>query len=249
MQEAQQHHQFVAFVQELISSLGFSRIIAGSVLSPITSSVEEAPAYLVPSFTYSRGWLAAEMLCSGKWQGGSASVSLLPYLSGYAKTLNSSLEDNLVYSLVNTLLDGALVQGATGHTSFFNVWTVTDDEVDNIQGPFLRGLVSILSSLMINGSTWGKDEASTLFTSIVNKLFIGSTVNKSCLRILPYILNVLIQPLRIRSTGGFGGENLSDDVPHDPTKGESVHDIIVNWLQTALSSPPLVTWQAGEHGT
>eukprot|EP00268_Persea_americana_P004589 TRINITY_DN11476_c0_g1_i2.p1 TRINITY_DN11476_c0_g1~~TRINITY_DN11476_c0_g1_i2.p1 ORF type:complete len:1845 (-),score=356.21 TRINITY_DN11476_c0_g1_i2:119-5653(-) len=242
--EAQQHHQFVAFVQELISSLGFSRIIAGSVLSPITSSVEEAPTYLVPSFTFSRGWLAAEMICSWKWHGGSALVSLLPYLTGYAKTLNSSLEDNLVYSLVNTLLDGALVQGATGQRSFFNAWTVTDDEVDNIQDPFLRGLVSILSSLMINGSTWGKDEASTLFTSIINKLFIGTTVNKSCLRILPSILNVLIQPLRIRSTGG---ENLSDDVPHDPTKEESVHDIVVNWLQTALSSPPLVTWQAGEH--
>lgn len=245
MQAAQKHHQFVTFVQELISSLGFRKIIAGSVSSPLTSSLEEARAYLDPSFTYSRGWLAAEMLCSWKWHGGSALISLLPYLTGYAKTINSSLEDSLVYAVVNILLDGALVQAAAVHSSFFNLWTVTDDEVDNIQAPFLRGLISILSSLMIKDSIWGKDEATKLFTCIVNKLFIGTTVNKSCLRILPSILNILIQPLRISRTGG---DNLSDDVPPNFSKEEPVHDVIVNWLETALSSPPLVTWQPGDHG-
>ncbi|XP_058075497.1 E3 ubiquitin-protein ligase listerin isoform X2 [Magnolia sinica] len=236
------HHYFIAFVDKLISSLGARRVIVGTVVS---YSLAEAPGELVPMLTsYSRVWLAAEILCMWKWEGGSALCTFLPFLREYAKTGKSSPDENLIYSLINILLDGALVHGASGQTFFFDAWVATDDEIENIQDPFLRALISLLSTLMIKDNIWGKDEAVSLFERVLNNLFIGTTVNRNCLRILPFILKVLIQPLRSKSTRADEGGN---DVPHDSLQEVQIIDTILGWLQMALSSPPLVTWQTGKH--
>lgn len=234
----QQHHQFVAFVEKLISSLGASRVIAGSV----SSSVEEVWDSLDLSHNYSRVWLAAEMMCSWKWHGGSALGSLLPFLCEYAKTRYSTGK-SLAYSTASILLDGALVHGATGNMNFLNVWTLSDDEIEDIQDPFLRALLSFLLCLFVKDNIWGKDEAATLFRLVSSKLFIDTTMNKSCLRILPCLMNILIQSLRNDSTRV---DSANEGIPHDSLE-EPFYDVVAGWLQTAISFPPLTTWQTGQH--
>ena len=111
---------------------------------------------MATSHFYSRSWLAAEILYTWKWQGGSALGSFLPLLSSYAKSGNCSPKEGLLDSIVNILLDGALVYGASGELRFFNVWPASDDEVGSIEEPFLRVLVSCLIALFTE-NIWGKD--------------------------------------------------------------------------------------------
>ena len=111
---------------------------------------------MATSHFYSRSWLAAEILYTWKWQGGSALGSFLPLLSSYAKSGNCSPKKGSLDSTVNILLDGALVYGASGELRFFNVWPASDDEVGSIEEPFLRVLVSCLIALFTE-NIWGKD--------------------------------------------------------------------------------------------
>ena len=108
------------------------------------------------SHFYSRSWLAVEILYTWKWQGVNALGSFLPLLSSYEKSGNCSPKEGLLDSIVNILLDGALVYGASGEWRFFNVWPASDDEVGNIEEPFLRVLVSFLIT-MFTKNIWGKD--------------------------------------------------------------------------------------------
>ena len=77
---------------------------------------------LATSHFYSQAWLTAEILCTWKWQGGSALGSFLPLLSSYAKSGNCSPKEGLLDSIVNILLDDALVYGARGELRFFSMF-------------------------------------------------------------------------------------------------------------------------------
>ncbi|XP_042478735.1 E3 ubiquitin-protein ligase listerin [Macadamia integrifolia] len=233
------HHQFVAFVDKLISALGVTKVIAGSVLQTASSSARE----LVQSHSYSRAWLAAEMLCTWKWQKGNALGSFLPLLSEYAKSEKSVPGESLLDSIVNILLGGALLNGHSDELCFSNMWPASDDEIEGIQEPFLRALISLLSTLFIKANVWGKDKALLLYESLVDNLFIGMTVDRICLRILPFVMNTIIQHLRSRSVES---DESCEDAQLYALKKNQIQGTMKDWLQRALSLPPLITWQEGQ---
>ncbi|XP_068634592.1 E3 ubiquitin-protein ligase listerin [Aristolochia californica] len=238
------HHQFTAFVDKLISSLGAERVICGSISH---ASSEEAQIFPVsPLASYSRAWLAAELLCTWKWQGGSALGSLLPFLSMHAKNMNSSYEESLICSVIDILLEGMIVHGASFQLKFFNAWSAMDDEVENLQDPFLRGLVSLFSVLMIKDSIWEKGDIFSLFSRLLQHFFIGTTIHRSRLRILPFVLNVIMRPLLSKSSCEDGPSNIAG---FDSSKEEQLHNTISNWLDSALSLPPLTLPQTEQGKT
>ena len=232
-------HKFVAIIEKLISALGIDRVITvcgSNTLSP----TEEASKELATSCFYSRAWLAAEILCTWKWEGGSALGSFLPLLCSYAKSGNYSPKEGLLDSIVNILLDGALVYGASGELRFFNVWPISSDEREIIEEPFLRALVSFLI-ILFTENIWGRDQAVILFGLLANKLFIGESVNAECLRILPLILSVLIPPL----CSTVSGELHRDAFPTFHEENQ-ICDTIKDWIQRTLLFPPLAAWETGQ---
>ncbi|ONK62651.1 uncharacterized protein A4U43_C07F6420 [Asparagus officinalis] len=238
------HNQFIAFVERLSSSLGFSKVIAGFVRQiPDSSSVPLTEHDSSFSSSYSRAWLAVELLCTWKWQGGSALDSFLPSLSKYAKYESPYPEVHVIFSIVNILFDGALVQGSNGLWISFNTWVPSDDEVENIKDPFLRAITSLLLILFVKDKTWRKHEALEIFKNVVGKLFTDATVNRTCLRILPFLLSILIEPLLLQSTEF---NDASKDVVLAPWKDDSVLKSVLSWLQRALSFPPLGSGCSGE---
>lgn len=228
-------HRMAAFVDKLISKLGIARVIAGSVLS---SNEERSEEVMTSHSHHPRSWLAAEMLCTWKWQGGSAVSSFLPSLIQYTRNQDSFPSENLLDSIVKILLDGALVQGASSQMSFSSIYPPPHDELESIEEVFVRALVLVLHTLF-EDSIWGRDKALGLFNLLVDRLFVGETVNSNCLKILPVVMSALIRPLSSQA-----GE-LANAKP-DSSQGNEIHDIIEGWLRRTLSFPPLNTWYSGE---
>lgn len=234
------HHQFVAFFNKIISSLGVGKVIAGVPETHV--SMSSPTSELVPCFSsYSRAWLAAELLCTWKWKAGGVSDSFLRSLSKYAESETSSAI-NIVSSVANILLDGTLAHGTCSQWIFFNAWTVSDDDVESIQDPFLRALISLLLTLFVKDKFWKKSNADVFFEHVVGKLFITKTVNRACLRILPFVLSVIIRPL-LESPQL---DEAKKDVSLVTAKDDLVSKNILSWLGTALSFPSLVLGQTGQ---
>ncbi|KAL5757043.1 hypothetical protein ACOSP7_021464 [Xanthoceras sorbifolium] len=232
------HCKFVSLVDKLISKVGFDKIVCGYATHAISTLHEE----MAHNEVSSRAWLAAELLCTWRWPGGSALGSFLPLLSAHAKNRSSVSEQSLLDSIFNILLDGALVHGGSGAKSLYDIWPGLGDKMEDIEEPFLRALVSLLLTLF-RDNIWDAVKAMTLFELLESKLFIGESVNMNCLSILPLIVNVLIRPLSWRSVSS--GE-CSGDVNSDAVEESQVQNTIKNWLQRTLLFPPLVTWQAGQ---
>ncbi|EEF44675.1 conserved hypothetical protein [Ricinus communis] len=229
--------KFVSFIEKLMFKIGISRVFVGHVDQMLTSSLNET----ANEEHTARAWLAAEILCVWKWPGGSPTASFLPLLSASAKNWNYFVQESLFDSIFNILLDGALVH-AEGQADFsFNSWPAVGDELNKIEEPFLRALLSLLITLF-KDDIWRGDKAKRVFELLVNKLFIDEAINQNCLKILPPIVGVLMQPLCWRSV-----------IPSEPS-GDILHnseenwmqDTVRDWLQRVLAFPPLVAWQAGE---
>ncbi|CAI9298846.1 unnamed protein product [Lactuca saligna] len=229
---ASECHQMASFVDKLISKLGISRVIAGFELS-MSSSNDVATHH--PH--YPRAWLAAEMLCTWKWDSGSALSSFLPSLIQYTKNQDSCFTNNLFDPIVQILLDGAL-EKTIKKLSFFGIYPAPHDELESIEEVFVRSLVAILNTLF-GGNIWGKEKAFGLFNLLVDRLFVGEDINLDCLKILPVVMSVLIGPLSSQDDESGNDEN-------DPLKGNQINDIIKGWLERILSFPPLNTWESGE---
>ncbi|KAG9455167.1 hypothetical protein H6P81_008071 [Aristolochia fimbriata] len=227
------HRQFVVFADKLISSLGAERVVGGFILHAATEEAPIMPAS--PLASYSRAWLAAELLCTWEWQGGCALVSLLPFLRVHAKIMHSSYEESLICSVIDILLEGTIIHGPSYELKFFNAWSVMDNEVENLQDPFLRGLISLFS-VLIKESVWEKGDIFSLFERLLQRLLIGTTINRNCLRILPFVLNVIMRPLLSKSSCEEGTSNAAG---FDSSKEEQVHDTVSNWLESAFLLPPL----------
>ncbi|KAL5709837.1 RING-type E3 ubiquitin transferase [Ranunculus cassubicifolius] len=224
------NHNFVAFVSELISKLGVSRIIAGSQTTSPSSLETHGP--LATEHSFSRAWIAVEILCTWKWSVGGVLDSFLPLLSEFANG-GEVLSEYLLDSIVDILLDGALGCVSSDELCFLNVWLASDDEIENIQEPFLRALVSLLSTLIVKDNIWGKNKSAVLFDHLVDRLFSGVTVNRTCLRILPYVINILVQSLR--HNGTISAKN-------DSYKENQMQVIVSDWLPRALLLPPIISW-------
>lgn len=181
---------------------------------------------------YYRPWLAAEILCTWKWLGGSIFSSFLPSLISYVKSRDHGLSD----SILRILLDGALVHGAGNGLNL--LWHASADELEAVEEPFLRALASLLSTLF-QEDVWGNDKAASLFKLLLEKLYIGDAVNSNCLEVLPSVVNILIVPLVI----GYGD---SMNNQHDLYRLSEFHSATVDWIKKAISFPPLNTWHTGE---
>ncbi|XP_020237904.1 E3 ubiquitin-protein ligase listerin isoform X2 [Cajanus cajan] len=221
---------FVALIDKLISKIGIDRVIAGCEM-PNPSLLEKSQEVA------SSAWLAAEILCTWRWPGSSAMSSFLPLLSAYAKESNS-IQESLLDETLSILLDGSLVYGGNGTKSSVSMWPVPADEVEGVEEPFLRALLSFLSALF-EEKIWGPEKSLNLIELLVNKLFLGEAVNTNCLKILPMLINILFEPLYGYAEPGMG-------VQHCSLAEEFVKNTMIDWLERALSLPPLVTWKTGE---
>ncbi|XP_022848919.1 E3 ubiquitin-protein ligase listerin-like [Olea europaea var. sylvestris] len=223
---------FVALVDKLISKIGFAQVIAAATSPSLTG---EPIKDLTRNNLYStRAWFAAEILCTWKLVGGSALHSFLPSLSEYVK---HSSEYCLLDSIVRILLDGALVHGAG--SGLCPLWPASYDEMQGIDEPFLRALLSLLLTLF-QDDIWEKGKSLSLFNVLLDKLYIGDTTNLNCLRILSSVMSILIRPLSIRLVDS----SVSDEC--DYYSKSKFHDSTVDWLERTVSFPPLNTWQTGE---
>ncbi|KAJ7982619.1 E3 ubiquitin-protein ligase listerin [Quillaja saponaria] len=228
-QKVSDNLQFISLIDRLISKIGIDKVVAACTISSTF-----VPEPINQEFT-SRAWLAAEILCTWKWEGGSAVDSFLPSLSAYAKS--STSQKSLLDKILSILIDGALVHGGNGANSSINVWPVSARAADIIEEPFLRALVSFLSTVL-QDNIWDTQKAVDLFELLVDKLFIGEAVNTGCLKILPVLVNVLLQSLCRRSIGYM--ESSLDSQPG------SLDETIKGWLEKCLLFPPIVTWQTVE---
>lgn len=231
--------RFVALIDRLIPKIGFDKIIAGAVSDVSPSSTEDPSNQPTTTLQchYSRAWLAAEILCTWKWNGGSALCSFLPHLCDYLNSECYTPEDELLDSIVTILLDGALIHGGITELSLSNLPPVTN--MDSIGEPFLRAVVSLLSRLFVD-DVWGKDKAIFLFYLLRNKLHIGETININCLRIFPSVMSVIIRPL------SFPFDKDNANMQSASSECCEVQEAIMDWLQRTESFPPLNAWQTGE---
>jgi len=217
--------------------MGFDRVFGGC--DEHTLAAENGPdvELVISGSNISRAWVAAEMLCSWKWPGGSALGTFLPSLSSYSKTAISGAKFSLLDSIVNILLEGALICGGNGQLTFFNVWPLSNKDLDDIKEPFLRAVVSLLLTLL-NDSIWNQEKAIALSELLVNKLYIGQEEDMNCLRILSPLMFVLAQWLHQDKECS----NLDED-----TSANSFRETIVkDWLEKSLTFPSLVSWTSGE---
>ncbi|KAJ8561486.1 hypothetical protein K7X08_033963 [Anisodus acutangulus] len=228
--------RFVALIDRLIAQLGFDKIIAGAVSNVSPSSTEDQLT-TTPQCHYSRAWLAAEILCTWKWNGGNALCSFLPHICEYLNSECYTPEDEELDSIVTILLDGALIHGKVAELSRSNLSPVTN--MESIGEPFLRAVVSLLSRLFVD-DVWGKDKAVFLFNLLLNKLHIGETININCLRILPSVMDVIIRSLSVPfDKDGANMQSASSECCE-------VQEAIMDWLQRTESFPTLNSWQTRE---
>lgn len=228
------HDKFVSFIDKLIVKLGIERVFTCYAKKTLIIS-EEAMDKEISL----RAWLAVEILCTWKWSGGSAVASFLPLLIAYAESSNSSSKEILLDSIFSILLDGALMHGVTGH-SFFTTWEISSTEVEHIEEPFLRALVSYILALF-NDGIWKTGKARILFKLLTNKLCIGETINSSCLKILPRVISALVHPLFESESVGTGS-----DAHHDSAGENYIQATMTGWLEKALLFPPMFMWETGQ---
>ncbi|KAL2317406.1 hypothetical protein Fmac_031282 [Flemingia macrophylla] len=228
--QASGQQNFIGLIGKLISKIGIDRVIAGCEM-PNPSLLEKSQE------AASSAWLAAEILCTWRWPGSSAMSSFLPLLSAYAKESNS-FQESLLDETLRILLDGSLVYGGNGTKSSVSKLPVSADEVEGVEEPFLRALVSFLSALF-KEKIWGPEKALSLIEVLVNKLFLGKVVNINCLKILPLLINILLEPL-------YGYVEPGTVVQHCSLEEKFVQNTMIDWLERALNLPPLVTWKTGE---
>lgn len=230
--------KFVALVDQLTTKMGFDRVFAGQI-SPTSSQSDELTVKVIsPKTHYPHAWLAAQMLCTWKWPGGSVLSSFLPQLTSYAEQENNSSRCHLLDSIINILLDGALSQEGSYEPSASNILADACEEFENIKDPHLKALVFLFSTLF-EKSIWGAEKAVYYFKALVNRLSIGGSVNLHCLKILPPIIGIIISPLCVICDESRVG------VESDSFDGIQLHGTVEDWLQKTLSLTSLTSWQTG----
>lgn len=231
--------KFVALVDQLITKMGFDRVFAGQISPTSSQSNELTVKVMAPKTHYPHAWLAAQMLCTWKWPGGSVLSSFLPQLTSYAEHGDYSLGGCLLDSIINILLDGALSQGGSYEPSASNVSADSCEELESIKEPHLKALVLLFSTLF-EKNIWGAEKAAFYFKTLVNRLFIGGSVNLHCLKILPPIIGIIISPLCAICDESRVG------VKSDSFDGIQIHGTVEDWLQKTLSLTSLTAWQTGK---
>ena len=164
--------------------------------------------------------MAGEILCTWTWTGGSALKTFLPSLVQYMEK-ESHLEVNIVSLLLDTLLGGTLMHESDPWV-LFNAWHLSDNEIGKIQDRFLRALVALLFTTNTKNCLWREPDAFVFFEQLLSNLFMVSTVNRKCLKVLPFVMSTIIKPLL---------QKLNEDSPY----GDLVRKSILSWLEAAIS--------------
>ncbi|KFK27369.1 hypothetical protein AALP_AA8G374000 [Arabis alpina] len=209
--------RYVSFINSLIMKMGIHRFLVDHKDNEFAS----------------QAWLSAEILCTWEWPGGNAQNSFLPTLVSFCKSEPTS--GSLLNSIFDILLNGALVHGEDERESLGSMWVDFNNHIEDVEEPFLRALVSLLSTLF-KEDLWREEEAMAAFKMLTDKLFIGEETSKNCLRISPFIMSIIISPLRSKIQSDVSGEDTMP--PLDVFLGD--------WLERSLSFPPLVLWQSAE---
>ena len=218
MQELK-HERFVAFVDRLILNLGFGEVILG-IPGNLRRTTSQSIDITSPMSSLSRAWVAGEILCTWTWTGGSALKTFLPSLVQYIKE-ESRLEVNIVSLLLDTLLGGTLMHESDSWV-LFNAWHLSNNEIGKIQDRFLRALVALLFTTNTKNCLWRESDALVFFEQVLSNLFMGSTVNRKCLKVLPFVMSTIIKPLP---------HKFIEDSPY----GDLVRKSILSWLEAAIS--------------
>ena len=220
MQELK-HERFVAFVDRLILNLGFGEVILG-IPENLRCATSQSIDITSPMSSLSRAWVAGEILCTWTWKGGSALKTFLPSLVQYIKE-ESRLEVNIVSLLLDTLLGGTLMHESDSWV-LFNAWHLSNNEIGKIQDRFLRALVALLFTTNTKNCLWRESDALVFFEQVLSNLFMGSTVNRKCLKVLPFVMSTIIKPLPQKQI-------FIEDSPY----GDLVRKSILSWLEAAIS--------------
>ncbi|KAG2622911.1 E3 ubiquitin-protein ligase listerin-like isoform X1 [Panicum virgatum] len=215
------HQRFVAFVDRLILNLGFGEVILG-IPENLRCATSQSIDITSPMSSLSRAWVAGEILCTWTWKGGSALKTFLPSLVQYIKE-ESRLEVNIVSLLLDTLLGGTLMHESDSWV-LFNAWHLSNNEIGKIQDRFLRALVALLFTTNTKNCLWRESDALVFFEQVLSNLFMGSTVNRKCLKVLPFVMSTIIKPLPQK-------QKFIEDSPY----GDLVRKSILSWLEAAIS--------------
>ncbi|CAL4904332.1 unnamed protein product [Urochloa decumbens] len=213
------HEQFVAFIDRLVLNLGFGEVILG-IPGNLRCATSQSIDMISPISSLSRAWVAGELLCTWTWKGGSALKTFLPSLVQYMKE-ESRLEVSIVSLLLDTLLSGTLIH-ESGPWVLFNAWHLSDDEIGKIQDRFLRALVALLFTTNTKDCLWRESDALVFFEQLLSNLFVGSTVNRKCLKVLPFVMSTIIKPLPPK-------------LKEDSSYADLVRKSILSWLEAAIS--------------
>ncbi|XP_020578179.1 E3 ubiquitin-protein ligase listerin [Phalaenopsis equestris] len=232
------HGNFLALADKLISNLGVQKVIVGCT--------EEIPADSAPNslHPYSRAWLAVEFLCTWNWKEGNALSSLIAFLSKHTNDENPTNKVTIISSLVKILFDGALIHGTHNPWIVFCSWITSDDAVENIEDPFLRALIFLLHNFIVKDNIWGRLETDDFIKHVLDKLFLNGSVNRDCLRILPYVLSFIVRSLVFQRTEF---DESTEDASFVPFESVELYDNIINWLEIAAAFPPLHSLETGSN--
>ncbi|XP_074269259.1 E3 ubiquitin-protein ligase listerin [Silene latifolia] len=231
-------HEFVALIDKLILEIGVAKMFVAFNPHPTATEEGQSENYeLAASQSKSfRAWLVAEMFCTWKWPGGSALGTLLPSLISYVKSEQGGESSFVFDSVLNILLKGALICGINGQLRFFNTCPPSNKDLDEIEEPFLRALVSLLATLL-NEGIWNQEQAIEFWQLLISDLYTGQETNINCLRILPLLVPVLAQFLH---ESGGSKDMVIDSLPI------SFREDVQDWLGKTLAFPSLISWTSDE---
>lgn len=237
------HMRYVMFVERIGLALGKDKLLFGSLMKTSHITMENTSNPICNEISSCRIWLAIDVLCTWKWPGGSAVEYLLPFLCECAKKDAGHPQQIMVNSIINILFTGALTNSALDNFYPLNAWPISDKEVDKIEEPFLRALVMLLVVLFKDGSVWTKADASRLFHYFQKKEFQNASAVNGFTRIIPHILQILVPILRKRTVNL---EETNQDFSLAEVDTGNVQENTCQWLERALSGPPLILCQMGQ---
>lgn len=236
------HTRFMMFVDRIGLALGKDKLLFGSLMKTSSITMDSMSNPICNEISSCRIWLAIEVLCTWKWPGGSAVEYLLPFLCECAKEDPGHPQQIMVNSILNILFVGALTNSALGKSYPLNAWPISDKEVDKIEEPFLRALVMLLAVLFKDGSVWAKADASRLLHYFLKKEFQNASTVNNFTRIIPHILQILVPIVRKRIVSS---EESNQDFSLAEVNTGNMQESTCQWLQRALSGPPLILCQMG----
>ncbi|KAL3679930.1 hypothetical protein R1sor_022886 [Riccia sorocarpa] len=220
--------RFASFVDVLSRTLSPREVFLGPSLPATDQEQDEASAVRVTDLSIqpNRTWLVVELLCTWQWPGGGAPHSVLPFLYSLSRTNKQSDDSLLLWKVIETLFMGASQTVSAIENS------------KNMEEPFLRALLKLLSGLLEMEDGWTKADTRRLFREVVTKEDSVNFVSPLCdIRILPSVLSVLMPALRRKASNAEDNEGGAEEEWQLHLK-----NAVCGWLLLAKKTAPLVTY-------